>query len=137
VHHAVEWQCSVLLESDMANAYLHGDNSGMTATDTIKNTARAGAGTDVALLVVSPTWRCGLTLAPAVCAQVYHVAKLQTKRCSADAFAVALAEHFVATHPKARTRSGVTLDPRAKARAPADSASHMRAPPSRRCPPRR
>jgi urate oxidase len=40
VHHAVEWQCEVLLESDMAPAYLRGDNSDMTATDTIKNTVR-------------------------------------------------------------------------------------------------
>ena len=43
VHHAVEWQCEVLLESDMAPAYLRGDNSDMTATDTIKNTVRSAA----------------------------------------------------------------------------------------------
>ena len=41
VHHAVEWQAEVLLESDMAPAYLRGDNRDMTATDTVKNTARA------------------------------------------------------------------------------------------------
>lgn len=33
----VEWQVQVLLESDMARAYLRGDNSDMTATDTVKN----------------------------------------------------------------------------------------------------
>jgi urate oxidase len=108
VHHAVEWQCSVLLESDMANAYLHGDNTGMTATDTIKNTARARRATRCFCCFCCSRgahWWCGLTLAARARArQVYHVAKLQTRRCSADAFAVALAEHFTATYPKARRR---------------------------------
>lgn len=40
VHHFVEWQVAVMLESDMAPAYLRGDNTGMTATDTVKNTVR-------------------------------------------------------------------------------------------------
>jgi hypothetical protein len=93
VHHAVEWQCEVLLESDMAPAYLRGDNSDMTATDTIKNTVR---------IHMRPT------RAPAdpLAAKVYHVAKQQRKRCSAEEFGVALAEHFLAEHPKARP--GVT-----------------------------
>ena len=39
-HHMVEWLCNVMLESDMAPAYLRGDNSDMTATDTVKNTVR-------------------------------------------------------------------------------------------------
>jgi hypothetical protein len=38
--HVVEFVVNVLLESAMAQAYLAGDNSGMTATDTVKNTAR-------------------------------------------------------------------------------------------------
>lgn len=42
-HYCVEWQCAVLLESDVAHAYLRGDNSGMTATDTVKNTARGAS----------------------------------------------------------------------------------------------
>lgn len=42
VHTAVEWQVAVLLESDMAHAFLRGDNAGMTPTDTVKNTARYG-----------------------------------------------------------------------------------------------
>ena len=33
----VEWQVQVLLESDMAHAYLRGSNADMTATDTVKN----------------------------------------------------------------------------------------------------
>ncbi len=41
VHQLAEWTCEVLLESDMAAAFLRGDNSGMTATDTVKNSARA------------------------------------------------------------------------------------------------
>ncbi len=40
MHHVVEWSVAVMLESDMAPAYLRGDNTGMTATDTVKNTAR-------------------------------------------------------------------------------------------------
>ncbi|KAK3265316.1 hypothetical protein CYMTET_25992 [Cymbomonas tetramitiformis] len=38
VHHFVEWMVGVVLESDMEHAYLNGDNTGMTATDTMKNT---------------------------------------------------------------------------------------------------
>lgn len=40
VHHMVEWNVNVMLESDMEHAYLNGDNTGMTATDTQKNTVR-------------------------------------------------------------------------------------------------
>lgn len=36
-HTLVEWQVDVLLESAMERAYTDGDNSGMTATDTIRN----------------------------------------------------------------------------------------------------
>ena len=94
VHHAVEWQCEVLLESDMAPAYLRGDNSDMTATDTIKNTVRSRR--------VPSELRAALTLAP----KVYWVAKQQVKRCSVEEFGVALAEHFLAEHPKARPLRG-------------------------------
>ena len=38
---------------------------------------------------------------------MYWVAKQQVKRCSDEEFGVALAEHFLAEHPKARAR-GVT-----------------------------
>jgi len=40
LHHFAEWTVEVLLESAMAAAFLHGDNSGMTATDTVKNSVR-------------------------------------------------------------------------------------------------
>ena len=65
VHHAVEWQCEVLLESDMAPAYLRGDNSDMTATDTIKNTVRAAA-LPAAAQPTKPPPAC----APGICAGV-------------------------------------------------------------------
>jgi urate oxidase len=102
VHHFVEWQCAVLLESDMAHAYLAGDNSGMTATDTVKNTARTRRGCNAAAR--GPRGQKKKTRMRRL-AQVYHVAKLQTKRCSVEAFAVALAEHFVREHPKARAHA--------------------------------
>ncbi|KAF8064689.1 uricase [Scenedesmus sp. PABB004] len=38
VHHFVEWSVSTMLESDMEAAFTDGDNTGMTATDTQKNT---------------------------------------------------------------------------------------------------
>lgn len=38
VHHFVEWMVHTMLESDMEQAFLAGDNTGMTATDTQKNT---------------------------------------------------------------------------------------------------
>ena len=38
VHHMVEWMVHTMLESDMEKAFLEGDNTGMTATDTQKNT---------------------------------------------------------------------------------------------------
>lgn len=38
VHHFVEWSVNTMLESDMEAAFLEGDNTGMTATDTQKNT---------------------------------------------------------------------------------------------------
>eukprot|EP00878_Enallax_costatus_P012448 GHUV01012999.1.p1 GENE.GHUV01012999.1~~GHUV01012999.1.p1 ORF type:complete len:213 (+),score=34.24 GHUV01012999.1:151-789(+) len=38
VHHFVEWQVHTMLESDMELAFTDGDNTGMTATDTQKNT---------------------------------------------------------------------------------------------------
>lgn len=40
VHHMVEWSVNVMLESDMAHAFLTPSNKGMTATDTQKNTVR-------------------------------------------------------------------------------------------------
>lgn len=94
VHHLVEWKVEVLLESAMERAYTHGDNTGMTATDTVKNTARGK-------LAVQPPSH--------VAPQVYAVAKAQTERCSPEHFAVALAEHFVATYPKARRQLFVFL----------------------------
>eukprot|EP00854_Cymbomonas_tetramitiformis_P008996 gene8996-10659_t len=57
VHHFVEWMVGVVLESDMEHAYLNGDNTGMTATDTMKNTLfessplKYGSG-----LAVTVTW---------------------------------------------------------------------------------
>jgi len=36
-HHFVEWRVATMLESDMEAAFLAGDNTGMTATDTQKN----------------------------------------------------------------------------------------------------
>lgn len=38
VHHFVEWMVHTMLESDMELAFTDGDNTGMTATDTQKNT---------------------------------------------------------------------------------------------------
>ena len=40
IHHFVEWKVATLLESDMAHAFLEGNNADMTATDTQKNTVR-------------------------------------------------------------------------------------------------
>ena len=40
VHYIVEWSVHVMLESDMAHAFLTPSNKGMTATDTQKNTVR-------------------------------------------------------------------------------------------------
>lgn len=40
VHYLVEWSVHVMLESDMAHAFLTHSNKGMTATDTQKNTVR-------------------------------------------------------------------------------------------------
>ncbi|GLI59081.1 hypothetical protein VaNZ11_000768 [Volvox africanus] len=38
VHHMVEWNVNTMLESDMGHAFFKGENTGMTATDTQKNT---------------------------------------------------------------------------------------------------
>ena len=38
VHHFKEWNVFTMLESPMEKAFLFGDNTGMTATDTQKNT---------------------------------------------------------------------------------------------------
>lgn len=38
VHYFVEWMVHTMLESDMERAFTDGDNTGMTATDTQKNT---------------------------------------------------------------------------------------------------
>lgn len=38
VHHMVEWNVNTMIESDMEHAFVKGDNAGMTATDTQKNT---------------------------------------------------------------------------------------------------
>lgn len=44
VHHMVEWTVNTMLDSDMEHSFLFGDNTGMTATDTQKNTVSlAGA----------------------------------------------------------------------------------------------
>ena len=40
VHHFREWQVHSMLESPMEHAFISGDNTGMTATDTQKNTVR-------------------------------------------------------------------------------------------------
>ncbi len=37
-HHFVEWNVNTMLESDMEKSFMEGDNTGMTATDTQKNT---------------------------------------------------------------------------------------------------
>lgn len=68
VHHFVEWTVATVLESAMEQAFFVGDNSGMTATDTQKNT-------------------------------VYVVAKRMSTKCTIEEYAVALAQHFVATYP--------------------------------------
>jgi urate oxidase len=38
VHHFVEWMVHTMIESDMEAAFIEGDNTGMTPTDTQKNT---------------------------------------------------------------------------------------------------
>ena len=39
-HYIVEWEVQALLKSDMEHAFLSNSNADMTATDTVKNTAR-------------------------------------------------------------------------------------------------
>lgn len=41
VHEFVEFDVYTMLESDMEHAFLRGDNTDMTATDTQKNTVRS------------------------------------------------------------------------------------------------
>ena len=41
-HFFAEWAVYCMLESDMAHAFLSDSNADMTATDTQKNTVRAG-----------------------------------------------------------------------------------------------
>lgn len=43
VHHFAEWSVNTMLESPMEHAYIKGDNKGMTATDTQKNTVGVDA----------------------------------------------------------------------------------------------
>lgn len=38
VHHMVEWNVNTMIDSDMEHAFIQGTNTGMTATDTQKNT---------------------------------------------------------------------------------------------------
>lgn len=38
LHHFAEWSVDTMLQSDMEKAYTEGQNTGMTATDTQKNT---------------------------------------------------------------------------------------------------
>ncbi|KXZ55900.1 hypothetical protein GPECTOR_2g1451 [Gonium pectorale] len=38
VHHMVEWNVNTMIDSDMEHAFIKGENTGMTATDTQKNT---------------------------------------------------------------------------------------------------
>ncbi|EFJ50531.1 hypothetical protein VOLCADRAFT_73602 [Volvox carteri f. nagariensis] len=38
IHHMVEWNVDTMIESDMEHAFVKGENTGMTATDTQKNT---------------------------------------------------------------------------------------------------
>jgi hypothetical protein len=40
VHHMVEWTVNTMLDSDMEHAFMFGDNTGMTPTDTQKHTVR-------------------------------------------------------------------------------------------------
>jgi urate oxidase len=41
VHHFVEWSVNSQIESVMEHAFVNGDNTGMTPTDTQKNTVSA------------------------------------------------------------------------------------------------
>ncbi len=43
VHHMAEWTVRVLLEGEFTDVYLHGDNTDVLATDTMKNTVYARA----------------------------------------------------------------------------------------------
>ena len=63
VHHFVEWTVEVLIESDMEHAFLHGSNTDMTPTDTVKNTARripihlsSSIALFVAPMLTQPNW---------------------------------------------------------------------------------
>ena len=38
VHHMVEWTVNTMIDSDMEHAFMFGDNTGMTPTDTQKHT---------------------------------------------------------------------------------------------------
>ena len=40
-HYFVEWEVQCLLKSDMEHSFLSDSNADMTATDTVKNTARS------------------------------------------------------------------------------------------------
>lgn len=92
VHHMVEWNVNTMIDSDMEHAFLNGDNTGMTATDTQKNTvspplARAG-------------YRTGLLTNISTCnPQVYVVAQRMSQKCTIEQYAIALAQHFVRTYP--------------------------------------
>jgi urate oxidase len=92
VHHFVEWMVHTMLESDMEHAFIDGDNTGMTATDTQKNTVRNA---------FLPMHQASMAL-PELCSslQVYVVAKRMSKRCTIEQYAIALSQHFVHTYPR-------------------------------------
>jgi urate oxidase len=70
-----EWSVNVSLVSDVEDAFTKGDNRGIVATDTCKNT-------------------------------VYVVAKQCKERCSAEEYAIKLAQHFLENYSHV---SGVTV----------------------------
>lgn len=103
VHHFVEYMVHTMLESDMEHAFVRGDNTDMTATDTQKNTVSAHylllgcARIVLRTVLMVTTWHdrgfCAST-------QVYHIAKQFDRPCSPEEFALALAKHFVKQYPR-------------------------------------
>lgn len=106
-----------MLDSAMEKSFLHGDNTGMTATDTQKNMVRPG-GTWLRLTgqrVVLPTFCAppplsyprGLPLTytsffPLVfplSAQVYVIGQRMSRPCSPEEYGIALAKAFIDKYP--------------------------------------
>ncbi len=101
VHEFVEFMVHTMLESDMEHAFVRGENTDMTATDTQKNTVR-----DLLCVVLCSSVHCRLCrrwrhiARTWITTQVYYIAKQFDRPCSPEEFGLALAKHFVKTYPR-------------------------------------